>query len=166
MIEEASVFDQFNGMPMHVLLVHAAVVFVPLLALSAVVYALVPRLRARVGWVAALLAVGAPLATLVAKLSGDAFKKRLQDRGLNEQGLAGIVTHQGYGDLTFWFTLALGIVTGLMIYLTTRGQRSRPVPRLVDLGLSVLVVVLAAIAGYFVFRTGDTGAASVWGTTA
>src|SRR3712207_2115532 len=42
-MKEASVFDQFNGMPVHVLLVHAAVVFVPLLVLAAVVYAVVPR---------------------------------------------------------------------------------------------------------------------------
>jgi hypothetical protein len=166
MIKEASVFDQFNGMPMHVLTVHAAVVFVPLLALTAVVYALVPRLRARVGWVAALLAAGAPLATLVAKLSGEAFKHRLQNSGLNEQGLAPIVTHQGYGDLTFWYTLGLGIVTGVMIFLTVRSERSRPLPRFVDLGLSVLVVALAAIAGYYVFKAGDTGATAVWGTTA
>jgi hypothetical protein len=164
MIEEASVFDQFNGMPMHVLLVHAAVVFVPLLAVLAVVYALVPRFRAKVGWAAALLAVGAPVAALVAMLSGEAFKDRLLDQGMNAQGLAPITTHQGYGTLTFWFTLALGVVTAAMIFVTRPGERSRSVPRIVDLGLSVVVVALAAVSGYYVFKTGDTGAASVWGS--
>jgi hypothetical protein len=161
MIEEASVFDQFNGLPMHVLLVHAAVVFVPLLALVAVVYALVPRVRGRVGWAAVLLAVGAPLAAFVAKQSGEAFKKRLVAGGIPAEGLAKITTHEGYGDLTFLFALALGIVTLLLVALTAR---SRSLPRIVQWGVSLVVVALAVGAGYFVFRTGDTGAMSVWGT--
>ena len=154
-------FDQFNGMPVHVLLVHAAVVFVPLLALLAVVYALVPKLRGRVGWAAALLAAGAPLAALFAKLSGEEFRERLIANGMNAQGLAPITTHQGYGDLTFWFTLGLGVATGLMIFLASR---PKSLPRPLDLGLSVVVVALAAVAGYYVFKTGDTGATAVWGT--
>jgi hypothetical protein len=161
-IEEASVFDQFNGMPMHVLLVHAAVVFVPLLALTAIVYAVLPRLRSRVGWAAALLAVGAPAAAFVAKLSGQAFKQRLLDGGMKGQSLANVTTHQGYGDLTFWFSLALGVATLVMVYLTSRGERGS-LPRVADLGLAVVVVGLAAVSGYYVFRTGDTGAVSVWG---
>jgi hypothetical protein len=156
------VFDQFNGLPVHVLLVHAAVVFVPLLALTAVVYALVPRVRGKVGWAAALLAVGAPLAAFFATLSGEAFKQRLLANGMNAQGLAKITTHEGYGDLTFWFSLGLGVATAVMIYLTSRG---RPLPRPVDLGLAVLVVALAAVSGYYVFMTGDTGAQAVWSTT-
>ena len=158
-------FDQFNGMPVHVLLVHAAVVFVPLLALAAVVYALVPRLRSRVGWVAALLAVGAPVAALFAKLSGEAFKDRLVASGMPATALEPINTHQGYGDLTFFSSLALGIVTGAMIYLVSRASGGRPLPRAADLGLAALVVVLAGVAGYFVFMTGDSGATAVWGTT-
>ena len=158
-------FDQFNGMPVHVLLVHAAVVFVPLLALSAVIYALVPRLRSRIGWVAALLAVGAPLSALFAKLSGEAFMERLASSGMNAEAMKPIVSHQGYGDLTFWFALALGVVTGIMIYLTGRGANGTPLPRIADLGIAVVVVALAAFTGYFVFMTGDTGATAVWGTT-
>jgi uncharacterized membrane protein len=156
------VFDQLNGMPVHVLLVHAAVVFVPLLAVAAVTYALIPRLRNKIGWAAALLAVGAPAAAFVAKLSGQAFKQRLLDGGMKGEGLAKVTAHQGYGDRTFWFTLALGILTGLMIYFATRGERTS-LPRFAQVGLSLLVVALAAVAGYYVFKTGDSGAASVWG---
>lgn len=158
-------FDQFNGMPVHVLLVHAAVVFVPLLALSAVIYAVVPRFRSRIGWVAVLLAVGAPLAALFSKLSGEEFKERLVASGMTAQGLAPITTHQGYGDLTFWFALALGVVTGVMVYLTSRAAKDRPLPRVADLGIAVVVIALAAFTGYFVFMTGDTGATAVWSTT-
>ena len=68
-------FDQFNGLPLHPLVVHAAVVFVPLLVVTAILYGVVPQLRSRIGWVAALLAVAAPTAALVAMLSGRAFKE-------------------------------------------------------------------------------------------
>lgn len=156
-------FDQFNGMPVHVLLVHAAVVFVPLLALAAVVYALVPRVRAQIGWAAALLAIGAPVATFLAKESGEKFRDRLIADGMKGPALEAVNSHQGYGDLTFLFALGLGVVTGLMVLLTTRPPGGRPLPRVADLGLALVVLVLAAISGYFVFRTGDSGAQAVWG---
>jgi hypothetical protein len=158
------VFDQFNGMPVHVLLVHAAVVFVPLLVLSAVVYALVPRLRDRIGWVAALLAVGAPLSALFARQSGEAFRNRLIADGMPNEMLEPINTHQGYGTLTLWFSIGLGVVTAVMIFLTNRGVGGRPLPRVADLGIAVIVVAVAAFTGYFVFMTGDSGAAATWGS--
>jgi uncharacterized membrane protein len=156
------VLDQFNGMPVHALLIHATVVFVPLLALSAAAFALVPRLRSRLGWVAALLAIGAPLSALLAKLSGGEFRNRLIANGMKGEALDRINTHMGYGDLTFWFSLVLGVATGLMLFFASRRSGSPELPRFVDLGLSVVVVVLAAITTYYVLRTGDSGAQAVW----
>ena len=63
-------FDQFNGLPVHALVLHAAVVFIPLLALGAVVYAVVPRWRSRTGWAALLLALVAPVCAFVTRESG------------------------------------------------------------------------------------------------
>jgi hypothetical protein len=155
------VFDQINGLPVHVLVVHAAVVFVPLLALGAIVYGLVPRWRTRVGWAVVLLAVVAPLASLAAKLSGEELQNRLLAQGVSGRGAEIINDHAGYGDLTFWFALALGVVSLVLVVLTSRG---RSLPRAADLGLAVVSVVLAAISGYYVFQTGDSGATAVWGT--
>lgn len=157
-------FDQIMGLPMHVLLVHAAVVFVPLLAMAAVVYAVVPRLRNRVGWVAVLLAAGAPVAALLAKLSGDAFRERRAATGTPAQILATIDSHGEFGTLTFWTSLALGVVTGALVIVTQRGRRERNLPIWIDLVLGGLVLVLAAVSTYYVFRTGDSGAKAVWGS--
>ncbi|HET9517688.1 MAG TPA: DUF2231 domain-containing protein [Actinoplanes sp.] len=154
-------FDQVNGLPVHVLVVHAAVVFVPLLAVLAVAFAVLPRVRSRVDWAAALLAVAAPATAGVAVLSGGAFKDRLLAQGMTAEGLAPITTHQQYGVLTFWFTVALGVATGLLVFLARPGARS--LPRAAELALSVVVVALAAVAVFYVVRTGDTGATSVWG---
>lgn len=157
-------FDQINGMPVHALVIHAAVVFVPLLALVAIVYAVVPRWRARVGWAAVLLAVAAPATAWVATQSGEALRDRLVANGMSGPPLAVIDDHMGFGTLTFYFSLGLGVVTLIMVFLTLR-RSERPLPRAAELGLTVIMVVLAAISGYYVFKTGDSGAQAVWGTS-
>src|SRR3954469_22962775 len=81
-IKETSVFDQVNGLPVHALVLHAAVVFVPLLALGAIVYALVGKWRPKIGWAVAALAVVAPITTFVTKESGEKLFDRLAAQGL------------------------------------------------------------------------------------
>jgi hypothetical protein len=163
-MEEVTVFDQINGMPVHALVVHAAVVFVPLLALAAIVYAVVPRWRAKIGWAAALLAVVAPLSALAAMLSGTKLHDRLVANGMSGPPLEAIDEHMGFGRMTFFLSLGLGIVTLVMLFLTLR-RADRPLPRAANLGLLVIMVALAAVSGYYVFRTGDSGAQAVWGTS-
>jgi uncharacterized membrane protein len=161
-IEEASVFDQIGGLPVHALVIHVAVVFVPLLAIGAIAYAVVPRWRPRIGWAVFLLAIIAPICTFVAKESGHKLYDRLLARGFSGAGKKILDDHMGFGGLTFWFTLALGIVTLIMVLVSAR--RPTSLPRVAELGFTVIVVALAAISGYYVFRTGDSGAHAVWGT--
>jgi hypothetical protein len=156
---EAPVFDQFNGLPMHPLVVHAAVVFVPLLALAALAYAFVPALRARVGWVAALLAVAAPAAAFVSMQSGSAWYET-RYAGAPAEATRAVHAHAEFGQMTFFFSLGLGVVTGVLLGLTRGGQR---LPKVAELGLAVVVLGLAIATGYYVFRTGDSGATSVHG---
>jgi uncharacterized membrane protein len=156
------VFDRISGLPVHILVIHAAVVFVPLLALGAIVYAVMPRWRARIGWAVISLAIIAPIVTFVSKESGEKLYDRLLADGLKGQGKVLLDAHQGYGTRTFWFTAALGVVTLVMTVLTLR--RSGSVPKVVQLVLAVIAVALAAISGYYVYKTGDSGAHVVWGT--
>jgi hypothetical protein len=155
------VFDEISGLPVHPLVVHAAVIFVPLLCAAAVVYALVPRVRHAVGWVAAGLAIAAPGAAWFATLSGGELKASYPPE---QQALPAIVDHEGYGDLTFYVSIGLGLVTLALVYLTgTRAGRDRSLPSWVAMGLAGLVVVLALVTGYFVFQAGDSGARAHWG---
>jgi uncharacterized membrane protein len=156
------VFDQVNGLPVHALVLHAAVVFVPLLALGAIVYALVPPWRTKTGWAVLLLAVITPLTTLVAKLSGEKLYDRLVARGLKGPGLEILNGHMGYGTRTFWYSLALGVVS--LVVVLSNWRQPGLLPRVVDIVLRVVMVVLALISGYYVYRTGDSGATAVWGT--
>lgn len=160
---------QVFGLPLHVLLVHAAVVFVPLLALGAAVYALAPSLRDRLRWVVVGLSVIAPLAALFTKVSGDAFFARLQDlQRIGGPLLTQAQRHQTYGTITAWVCGALALVTLAMVYLGTDSgpaNRLAAVPaqkRLVMLVLTALMVGLAIVNVVYIYETGDTGAKMVW----
>ena len=95
------VFESFFGLPLHPLLVHAAVIFIPLLVIGALIYALVPQLRARIDWAVVLLAVIAPLSALFSKLSGDAFRARIVNRNLASPSILDkIDEHRHFGTVT------------------------------------------------------------------
>jgi hypothetical protein len=154
------VFDQISGLPVHVLVLHFAVVLIPLLALGAVVYAVVPRWRARIGWAVVLLAIIAPICAFVTRESGEKFYDRVK---VSPKGKEMLDQHMHFGNYTMWFTIALGVVTLVMTIATLRRPDKR-LPRVPDVALAVVMVALAAISGYYVFRTGDSGAHVVWGT--
>ena len=144
------------GLPLHPLAIHAAVLAVPLLALAGIAYALVPRLRDRVGWLAALLALVAPLTALVSKLSGDAFRARIQHKNLASPAIfAKIDAHRTLGTLTLYWTIALAVVVLALVLLRNQS-------RAVSLVLIVLTVGLGLVSVWYVYRTGDAGAKIVW----
>jgi hypothetical protein len=168
-MEEAHVFEEFMGVPAHPLLVHAAVVFVPLLALLTIAYALVPLVRPHIRWVLGLLALATPAAALLAKLSGDAFFRRMQSRGtVTPEFIPTIQDHQRLGTLTLYATIALAVLTLALVYFVaprlaaareTGGAGSaRALPWI----LGVLSLVAAGVSLYYVIRTGDSGGKAVW----
>jgi uncharacterized membrane protein len=109
-----------------------------------------------------LLGLAAPITSFVAMESGKALRDRLVEQGVSGRGAEIINDHMNFGTVTFWLSLALGVVSIAMVLLTSR--RDRSLPRAADLGLSVIMVALAAVTGYYVYRTGDSGATAVWGT--
>lgn len=158
-------FDKVLGIPAHPLLIHAAVVFIPLLVVGAIVYPLWPAARPRIGWAVTALSVVGPFSALFAFLSGRAFKARLiKDKVASPTILSKVTQHQSFGTNTMWFTIALGVVTLALIVYTWRIARAgRTVPSAVWMGGAVLTIILGVITGYYVFRTGDTGAHIAWG---
>ncbi|MFY1699682.1 MULTISPECIES: hypothetical protein [unclassified Solwaraspora] len=165
-------FEEVAGIPAHPLLVHAAVVFVPLLALLAVGYALVPFIRPHTRWVLAALAVVAPLAALVTKLSGDAFFNRMDAAGRITEGFLPVIQeHEQLGNLTLVAALVLALATLALVYLvgprvaaTAHGAASSGVRgnRVLVLVVKGVVIVAAGVSLYFVVRAGDSGAKAVW----
>ncbi|NUT31953.1 MAG: hypothetical protein HOV79_02655 [Hamadaea sp.] len=152
-------FSTIFGIPAHPLFVHAAVVMIPLLALFAAVYALVPRWRDKVGWLAAGLAVVAPLVALATKLAGDDLLAARYAAGVPDNVLA----HRSFGSTLLFVTIALGLAT--IVMLMSVGGRLSDSPDWLKTGSRVVVLILSAVAVYYAIRTGDSGAASVWGRT-
>src|SRR3954451_12617429 len=61
---------EFHGIPLHPLVVHGAVVFTPLAALSAICFVLVERWRVQLRWPSAVLAVVAAGNCYAARVTG------------------------------------------------------------------------------------------------
>ncbi|TMR98608.1 DUF2231 domain-containing protein [Nonomuraea basaltis] len=158
-------FDQILGLPAHALIIHFAVVLTPLLVAVAAGYALLPRWRAYVAWAVVLLSLAAPATVFAAKQSGESLKAARFATADGELGTR-ISAHQSFANPLLLSVLGLAVASLLLVYATRpardsvgRDRFGRPV----TLTLSGVTLVLAAVAGYYVFQAGDSGARAVWG---
>jgi uncharacterized membrane protein len=172
------VFDQVNGIPAHPLLVHAPLVLIALTCVFGLVYVVVPVLRRKIGWVLVLLAIAGPVSALLATLSGERLAVRL---GGNDA----ISHHEELGELTRnWSAVLLVAVLMLVAVDRLRDRRKRRQRALAEgdepaevsprtgggvwtvlsVVLSIVLLVVGAVAGTYLVLTGDTGAHMVWGS--
>lgn len=171
-------FEEIGGLPLHPLLIHAAVVFVPLLAISAVAYAVVPGLRRLLWWAVGLLALAGAGSTVLARFSGVAFRQRLLRKHLlTPEFTPKVDAHQHYGTVTMWVTIALAVVSLVLIWAVPRRSRSTSGAggsgaggsggggAAIQVVFAVVVIGLAVASIYYVYRTGDSGARMVWGSS-
>jgi hypothetical protein len=153
------------GLPAHALIVHAAVVFIPLAVASAIVYAVLPASRRYLWWVVLGLGVVAPLTAWAARLSGNEYKAYWVAHGASGQFLANVDNHQSYGNMTSWLATGLGVVMLVMVLFLLprptellRGSPSKPANPVLSIATAVVVVALGAVTAYYVYKTGDAGA--------
>jgi uncharacterized membrane protein len=143
---------EFNGLPLHALVVHAAVIFGPLSALAGLLYALVPRWRDRLRWplvAAVAIALGA---IWVAYLSGEQLEEANTYGGL----LAELVeTHEERAGILRISMTVFAVLTFLVAWWHTRSGAVRVV-------MSGLVAASAVVTLVYVVLTGDAGAQIAW----
>jgi hypothetical protein len=154
-----------NGIPVHPLLVHAVVVFVPLGALSALLYALVPRWRWLLRWPTLVLSLGAVVLIRVAVISGTSLKNQKHFTGpLGDR----IATHQTWGHRLEWSVWAFAVVAVFAVWVLPHvtplaGREDRPSPRTSWVTVAtVLLPVAAVVVLVLAVITGDAGARAVW----
>ncbi len=145
---------EINGLPLHVLVVHAAVVFGPLSAAIAIAYAVLPSWRDRLRWVtlgSVLIATGA---IWLAYISGQNFFDTLDFSG---ELLDKVEHHQSLGMTLRWVTSGFALVTVLATW-----QHARTGPMRTTLNALVVVGAIATLV--YVFLTGEAGSRAVWGS--
>ena len=152
-------FDLFNGLPVHPLVVHAVVVLLPLSTLGVIAIAVRPAWRRPYG----LLVVGCTaLATVmipVATSSGEALEERVGNPG----------EHAELGDQLIWFALPMLLLAAVLWWLdrrsatTTAASTARTTSAGMVRTVAALAVVAALATSVQVYRVGDSGARSAWG---
>lgn len=156
-------FERFGDLPLHVLVIHAAVLVLPVTALVAIVFALVPKWRWLLRWPTLLLALASLALAFVARESGKAFVAAIPDL----QKL--VALHEERGNLLFWFVLIfLAVAIAAFLLLGGPSQlasgkgakatKSKPL----ELVVSAAVVVVGVLVIWQTIRTGDAGAKAVW----
>jgi len=149
---------EINGLPLHVLVVHAAVVFGPLAALSGIAYVALPSWRDRLRWVTLVLVLIATGAIWTAALSGENFLETA-DRF---QGIKGSEIEDRIHDHEELGEMLRNVVTGYaLVTIVATWQHRRDGGARYVLGALVVVGALATLA--YTVMTGDAGARAVWG---
>ena len=96
------------GLPLHPLVVHAAVVFTPLAALAALAYVFLGRYRDLLRWPTMVLAVVAVVSIWAAYLTGQNFFASAHFQNFSGAILEQIQKHQSYARTLRWIATGFG----------------------------------------------------------
>jgi hypothetical protein len=158
------VFDSIGGLPLHPLLIHTAVLGVPVTLLLALLFAF-PRTRAWARWPLPIAALGSVVAVFLARQSGMALASIVVQPGSDIGPL--INRHAQLANQLQVMTLVLALLAVVSAVVVGRvgGTAARPGSRGRDLALLTLLVVVAAVSAFWCYRVGDVGAHAVWNPT-
>ena len=148
------------GLPLHVLVVHAVVVLVPLAVLGTVVVALWPAARRRYGWLVVGVTAAATISVPIAGGSGEDLRDRLVPTDL-------IREHAHLGDQLLVFVAVLFAASTALVWFTRHDEptASRRAPKPLVIALAGVTVLAAVVSGVQVVRIGDSGARAAWAET-
>jgi hypothetical protein len=165
--------ETINGLPAHILLVHAVVVLVPLSALLLVLVAVWPAARSRLSVLTTVLALVALVAVPLTTEAGEWLERRVpQTESLRE--------HTMLGDGMLPWAIGLFVVSAAVTarqILADRGEKrllaagsrggvasgqANPGGVAATVVLAVLAVAVSVGAVGQVYRIGDSGARAAW----
>ena len=144
------------GLPAHPLVVHAAVVLVPLAAIATVVCAALPSARRHYAPLALGLALVATLAVGLAQTSGEELEERVDETELVE-------AHTGKGERVLPWAIGVSVAAAAVTAIPLMSRRR---PRLAGRTVTAAVVVISLLAGvgatWMVIDVGHSGAEATW----
>lgn len=140
------------GLPVHPLVVHAAVVLLPLAFFGLLAVVALPRLAKAYGWLAlGFLALGTVTAW-AAKESGEKLAGHVGEPQ----------THAELGDSMPLFAAAWLAVAVIWYVVQLRANAAGKPRSAVALGLGLVTLLAGAFNVFWVYRVGDSGAKAVW----
>lgn len=139
--------DTIFGLPTHTLVVHAAVVLLPLAALGGIIMGFSQRFSVRFGPVVVAVAAVGTVVAFVSRISGEEFAERV---GNPEE-------HAEAGSLLPFIAVGFFVVLLLLWLLDRRGRRD-----LLTQIVGVVVIIAALILTGWTIRTGHSGAEATW----
>ncbi|AEF41204.1 DUF2231 domain-containing protein [Hoyosella subflava] len=151
-------FDQVFDLPLHPLVVHAAVVFIPLAGLLGVLL-VVPRTRSWARLPLLLVSLAAAASAFVARESGQSLLIAISATAPPEE-LRVAAEHEQDGDRLFYITVAYALVAVIAYIVSAPGKTLYRGA----LGI-VLSVLLVLGAGALIVQSviaGHSGATAVW----
>lgn len=155
---------EIGGLPLHPLVVHAAVVLTPLAVLAVVVFALWPRHRWLTRWPTVALTLAAAGSVVLARLSGAALveaRPELERLVTDHQDRANVLVPLMLGLLVLVAAGAWSL-GGPSALASGAGARESRAPAL-DKVLPALLVLVGLAVLVMVVLTGDSGSRAVWG---
>lgn len=152
---ESSIFESVAGLPLHPLIVHFAVVLVPLAALFLVVLVIVPRWATKYGPIALITLGLGTAAAFVAVESGQALAAVI-----GEPPVHGVI-----GRIAPWLAVALFVLALTWLVVQRRSYATEQRRSAAALVTGVLTAVLALVVAGAYGYVGHSGATAAWGQT-
>jgi uncharacterized membrane protein len=141
-----SLLYSISGLPVHPLVVHFAVVVLPVSALALIAIIYTPKIKSKYSFITTAGIILGSAAVLIAKQSGEALAEQIGNPA----------THSNYGSLLTAGAFILMLLT-ILWYRSSKGRRSRVVTP-----LSHATAIAAIIVLLLTFLTGHSGAQAVW----
>ena len=152
--------DTLFGLPAHPLVVHAAVVLLPIAAIGLIIVAFIPKARRHYAPVNFVVALAATIAVGLAQQSGESLEGDVKKTEQVEE-------HADQGQTVLPWAIAVTIVSALVAaepYL--RGRLGKVSPKVATGGLIGASLIVGIGATWTVVEVGHSGATAVWHDTA
>jgi hypothetical protein len=147
--------QQLFGLPAHPLVVHAAVVLLPLAAAATLICAAVPRARRHYAPVALAVALMATIAVGLAQGSGEELEEQVDETELVEE-------HTEQGERVLPWAIGVTVAAAAVTAAPLVARRRPTSPRALTAVLVTLSLVVGAVATWTVVEVGHSGAKATW----
>lgn len=150
--------NDFYGLPLHPLIVHATVVIIPLAALTVLLAALWPRFRGWAGPLPAGLSIVGLILVPLSTSTGETLEKHVEESALLEKH-----TQIAEGLLPWMIGLTVVAVVGYGLHW--RAKHGHAAIKAAVIVVAVLSVVAVVGTSVQVARIGHSGAKAAWDDT-